>query len=147
MGGGRIAVLPAGQLVGAGAGAGREPGPHRQTAGGGVDQLVGNPVEGRGVLAQDRGGGGSGPCRHLLDDGDGVAAQLAPGPGAALALDLVGPGRGGDDADRGPGQRVRGAAGQGGRVQGRLVVERVVNDAVGGTRAVGPAEGVAVAHG
>nr|DAN28400.1 MAG TPA: hypothetical protein [Caudoviricetes sp.] len=147
-GGGRVAVLPAGQLVGVGGREGSEPGPHRHPAGGGADQLVGDAVEGGGVLAQDGGGGGSGPSGDLLDDGDGVAAQLAPGPGAALALYAVaGRGRGGDDGDGPAGQRVRGAAGQGGRVQGRLVVTRVVDDAVGGPRAVGLAEGVAVAHG
>nr|DAR13448.1 MAG TPA: hypothetical protein [Caudoviricetes sp.] len=89
-----------------------------------MDQLVGDTVERGGVLAQDRGGGGSGPGGDLLDDGDGVAAQLGPGPGAALPLDVVaGRGRGGDDGDGLTGPRVRGAVGQGGRVQGRLVVQ------------------------
>nr|DAD85943.1 MAG TPA: hypothetical protein [Phage sp. ct4bw6] len=146
-GGGRVAVLPAGQLVGAGVGEGGEPGSDRQAAGGGVDQLVGDAVERGGVLSQDGGGGGSGPGGDLLDDGHGVAPQLAPGPGAALAPDLVGPGRGGDDAEGLPGLQVLGAAGQGGRVAGDLAVELVVDDAVGGARAVGLAEGVAVAHG
>nr|DAX46942.1 MAG TPA: hypothetical protein [Caudoviricetes sp.] len=99
------------------------------------------------VLAQDRRGGGSRPGGGPLDDGYGVAAQLAPGPGAPLPLDLVGRGRGGYDGDRLPGQRVRGAAGQGGRVQGDLVVAGVVDDAVGSQWAVGLAEGVAGAHG
>nr|DAJ87074.1 MAG TPA: hypothetical protein [Caudoviricetes sp.] len=143
-----VAVLPAGQLVGAGAGEGREPGPHRQAAGGGADHLLGDTVEGVRVLAQDRGGGGGCPGGHLLDDGDGVPAQLGPGPGAALALYAVGGRRGGGDDAEGPaGQRVRGSAGQGGGVAGDLVVERVVDDSVGGAGAVGLAEGVAVAHG
>nr|DAS00721.1 MAG TPA: hypothetical protein [Caudoviricetes sp.] len=146
-GGGRVAVLPAGQLVGAGVGEGGEPGSHRQAAGGGVDHLVGDSVEGLGVLAQDRGGGGGRPGRDLLDDGHGVAAQLGPGPGAALALHVVaGGGRGGDDAEGLPGLQVRGPAGQGGGVAGDLAVELMVDDAVGGARAVGLAEGVAVAH-
>lgn len=99
-GSGRVAVLPAGQLVGAGGREGGEPGPDRQAACGGVDQLVGNPVEGVRVLAQDRGGGGSGPGGDLLDDRDGVAAQLGPGPSAALPRDaVVGRGRGGDGGD------------------------------------------------
>nr|DAV87584.1 MAG TPA: hypothetical protein [Caudoviricetes sp.] len=146
-GGGRVAVLPAGQPVGARGGEGGEPGSDRQPAGGGEDQLLRDPVEGVRVLAQDRARRGRGPRGDLLDDGDGVAAQFGPSPGPPLPLHAVGPGRGGDDGGRLTGQRVRGAAGQGGRVQGRLVVAGVVDDAVGGSRAVGLAEGVAVAHG
>nr|DAX53588.1 MAG TPA: hypothetical protein [Caudoviricetes sp.] len=113
-----------------------------------MDQLVGDPVQGARVLAQDCGRRGGGPGRDLLDAGYAVATDLVPGPGAALALHAVGGrGRGGDDADGLAGPWVRGAAGQGGWVQGRLVVEGVVDDAVDGSRAVGLAEGVAVAHG
>ena len=101
----------------------REPLEDRQAAGGRVDHVVGDPVEGVGVLAQDGPGRGRRPCRDPLDDGDGVAAQLGPGPDAPLALNLVGGGRGSDDGDGLTRQRVRGAAGQGGRVQGRLVVQ------------------------
>nr|DAF12796.1 MAG TPA: hypothetical protein [Caudoviricetes sp.] len=49
------------------------------------------------ILPQDRGRRGGRPVRDPLDPGDGVAADLVPGPGPPLALDLVGLGRGGDD--------------------------------------------------
>nr|DAX92677.1 MAG TPA: hypothetical protein [Caudoviricetes sp.] len=161
-GGHRVAVLPAADLgrvhdSGAGVRGGaaldrddvpgdrdREPGSYGQPVPG--QQLLRDPVEGVRVLAQDHGGGGGRPRRHLLDDGDGPAAQLGPGPRPPLALYAVGGGGRGDDAERAAGQGMRGAAGQGGRVQGHLVVVGVVDDAVGGAGAVGLGGGVTAAH-